>query len=1321
MIKKLLTYWETCLADESRMETSDTDAHVIFSESSVTATGIMDATRAARLRELHVAATRSNKKGPTPKAPTLPARVPSDEDPIPVLIRTYALHPIHSHGMRPYSQRRPRCYFPMHIPAVLHSDNRLTRDETHITPWIGREYLSPTSYSEEQEVLPIVGSISDYDAFITAHPVPSTDWEEYLEWCGALWRTVTRGTIPEGFQEIDETRIFAASTSNPTTKSISQLYEALKAPTYSPNKLLSTLATIPRHTPPSVVDCALRLTQLDAPRGHMTAHHGLAPSQRDAVVAATRLAHGDVLAVNGPPGTGKTTLLQSIIAHEVVQAALGGGEPAIIFGASANNQAVQNIIKAMDDVIKENVHVASTRKDHPNSAWMIRWIDDAPSFGLFLPASSMEMDGRCCYAKYSTSPSPNGKPQARRQWEGFPTRERDLHYIAQAEHLWLDRFYNAYRLHAESLHSGITSVWHNLHAIHRQLSSISDSVRQWRKQESWWHAFTEGRDITPGERIQEVQAEQSTAEQAAANKLTAARTEHASLLAHWDQTIANQTHAYQACVTTLDRANARFDQTSILCQQVDAASLPHGLLEHIASCTPLFQRYASTRQHTRRLATLSTPEAKDLFRAVMHTRDPARWTDAATKAQADCQAHLESAKANVTRSLTLLNDLRTRSNAQIKAAGASILLTEQQLQTLKATNEATLHTLHQNIDSLHALRASVRARFSALHDEAKSFDPTIPIMELNAHPNADLWLASIDQLLDITLRHELLQKSMRYWEGRWILEAKALTPRDWNNNSDHACIKRFRRWAMLTPCLISTLYTLPKHLLYYDGTDGTQRHLFDSIDLLILDESGQIAPHVGAHVLALARKAVVVGDTHQLEHTCKITRGIDRANCIKSGLAEHWANRFPSIPHILSESADDAKGSVMRIAQACTRFFSADSSQESGMFLSEHRRCDTNIISFCNDLVYQGRLVPLTKQTPKAPRMRAWNWAHVRGEVTPCGGSKVNKPEAHAIADWITKRAPEWLAHYTTLRKSPSHPITLRSVVAVVTPFKQQAEEIKRALAQQGPDYVDIIVGTVDALQGAECPIVIFSPTYTFSSRSGQRMFMIDSKNNRLNVAVSRAKDSFVVIGDMRLFRKGALLPSEILANYLYADEGNEVPDCSGNLNPDLDSFLKRHTSLEGLRITTLEEHRNALTSAIRNLTPGERLIVVSPFISQRAIEYDGIPLLCKDATARGGSIHIIIDREERFDTSGRNTLVAIKALEDAGALVQQLPAIHNKTLIVGEREIIEGSFNWLSAVRDPSRLGVRYETSWRISGTNARKIVTSAIKELQELGMRTN
>ncbi|WP_262219581.1 AAA domain-containing protein, partial [Escherichia coli] len=94
---------------------------------------------------------------------------------------------------------------------------------------------------------------------------------------------------------------------------------------------------------------------------------------------------------------------------------------------------------------------------------------------------------------------------------------------------------------------------------------------------------------------------------------------------------------------------------------------------------------------------------------------------------------------------------------------------------------------------------------------------------------------------------------------------------------------------------------------------------------------------------------------------------------------------------------------------------------------------------------------------------------------------------------------------------------SLYKVVGVVTSLSAQVYSIKMSLRNleiNGKDEQGLLtVGTVHSLQGAERAIVLFSPVYS-KHEDGR---FLDSNSTILNVAVSRAKDSFLVFGDMDL------------------------------------------------------------------------------------------------------------------------------------------------------------------------------------------------------------
>ena len=89
------------------------------------------------------------------------------------------------------------------------------------------------------------------------------------------------------------------------------------------------------------------------------------------------------------------------------------------------------------------------------------------------------------------------------------------------------------------------------------------------------------------------------------------------------------------------------------------------------------------------------------------------------------------------------------------------------------------------------------------------------------------------------------------------------------------------------------------------------------------------------------------------------------------------------------------------------------------------------------------------------------------------------------------------------------------------------SEALKKELGETADK---IVVGTVHALQGAERNIILFSPTYGVGYSTTA---FFDRGKNMMNVAVSRAKDSFIVIGNTALFNPDNDNPSGILAKHI--------------------------------------------------------------------------------------------------------------------------------------------------------------------------------------------
>ena len=322
--------------------------------------------------------------------------------------------------------------------------------------------------------------------------------------------------------------------------------------------------------------------------------------------------------------------------------------------------------------------------------------------------------------------------------------------------------------------------------------------------------------------------------------------------------------------------------------------------------------------------------------------------------------------------------------------------------------------------------------------------------------------------------------------------------------------------------------------------NGERITLFDFIDLLIIDEAGQVSPDVSGATFALAKKALVVGDTQQLEPIWGITKSIDIGNLRKKKVVS--IDDDDEAAAFFFTGLDASSGSLMKVAQRASPYQKSDERGpfERGMFLAEHRRCVPEIIQYCNRLAYGGRLVPMRECEVDYP-LPHLGYIHISGQSRRVRGSRNNRDEAAVIVRWIAEHRDILVSHYS------ENNLSLDQIVAIITPFRLQADLIQDLLKKSGIAE-PLKVGTVHIVQGAECPVVIFSPVYGIDDRPP---YFFDRDNSMLNVAVSRAQDSFLVFGNINNFdQEASSKPSGILASFLFRDEANEITQAASVRDP---------------------------------------------------------------------------------------------------------------------------------------------------------------------------
>jgi uncharacterized protein len=264
----------------------------------------------------------------------------------------------------------------------------------------------------------------------------------------------------------------------------------------------------------------------------------------------------------------------------------------------------------------------------------------------------------------------------------------------------------------------------------------------------------------------------------------------------------------------------------------------------------------------------------------------------------------------------------------------------------------------------------------------------------------------------------------------------------------------------------------------------------DSVDVLFVDEAGQMSL---ANVLATSPAAtsiVLLGDPQQLDQPQK---GVHPPGADVSAL-EHLLNGRATI------------------------------SREQGIFITETRRLHPDVCAFTSELFYEGRLVSRPENAQQSLNASdSLGGTGLRFAPVIHSGNQNESPEevekVAAAVEALLKAGATW-----TNKKGETHALTLDDIL-VVAPYNAQVA----ALIERLP--AGARVGTVDKFQGQEAPIVLYSMATSTPEDAPRGMEFLYSLN-RLNVAVSRAQCVAVIVASPALFQVQCKTPRQIeLAN----------------------------------------------------------------------------------------------------------------------------------------------------------------------------------------------
>lgn len=266
---------------------------------------------------------------------------------------------------------------------------------------------------------------------------------------------------------------------------------------------------------------------------------------------------------------------------------------------------------------------------------------------------------------------------------------------------------------------------------------------------------------------------------------------------------------------------------------------------------------------------------------------------------------------------------------------------------------------------------------------------------------------------------------------------------------------------------------------------------FEAIDVLFVDEAGQMSL---ANVLAVSQAAkslVLLGDPQQLDQPLK------------------------------GSHPEGAEASALEHLLVGARTIPADK----GLFLADTWRLHPRLCAFTSEVFYEGRL--RSRAGLELQSIEGHPWLGDSGlwfvPVRHEGNQNAAPEEVERIAgmvDTLIQGHVNWIDE-----KGQKRTLQLDDIL-IVAPYNAQVSDLSARMPGAR-------IGTVDKFQGQQAPIVVYSLT-TSSPEDAPRGMEFLYSLNRLNVASSRAQALVIVVGSPRLLEPECGSPRQMqLANAL--------------------------------------------------------------------------------------------------------------------------------------------------------------------------------------------
>lgn len=757
--------------------------------------------------------------------------------------------------------------------------------------------------------------------------------------------------------------------------------------------------------------------------------------QQIAVNLSTGFDQSQIRSVNGPPGTGKTTLLKDIFAQLVVQQAydiaklsdhiLKGTEETVYFEqasigvipahitenhivvASSNNGAVQNIVnelplsREIDEALIEELRQADYFREISNAKVSAEWKEDE-----------------------------NGKRQEE---------------LVSESGLGEEKFWGVFSLEGgKSDH--MTNILTNIKHIHKYLEEEylpdSDVYKQYLKQYEEVAKLRAEAQISAGT----VQAQQDCMQ-----KLQQVR------VSYQKETGQKEKELY----TELQRLK----ETGQKCTQ-ELGQL-YSRLEAVKNRTEAVQKCRSSLE----LCLQAHMEQKPGFFA--GKEEKAEYKGRLREIADQLIELKEEDKEYGRQERELNNDIAIYQMELTKSAERQAEL-QRKFSDWKRTAEGKISYFEKKLHEYERMRNSSGAEPLNMNQEYDDLQLSNPWFD-------ESYRIAQSKLFIAALR---VRKQFLY-ENRKNIRAAVII---WNQQEKYLdrkpVIEAAWNWINMTIPVISSTFASFSRMCKNLGSD-TLGHLF-------IDEAGQALPQAAVGAVCRSRHVMVVGDPSQIKPVLTLD---SNTLCM---LGRYFG---------VTEKYLSASASTQTLVDAASRYGfyrKQDRSEDSwiGIPLWVHRRCQYPMFTISNVISYDGFMVQGMKNNGRT------GWFDV--------GGKANNKYVEEQGEFLLNKIREMMEQNPKISDKKE-----KDVIYVISPFSNVAFQLSQKLRKISFTRYDALgrptnVGTVHTFQGKEAPIVFFV-LGADSQCSGAARWAV-SEPNMMNVAATRAKKEFYIIGDKKLY-----------------------------------------------------------------------------------------------------------------------------------------------------------------------------------------------------------